>query len=61
MVSFGNTKTMKRSKKHSRIKKDYDKQKRKHLEKLSDKMLENDERNRRLKEKKVKGDFLKNF
>lgn len=52
---------MKRSKKHSRIKKDYAKQKSKHLERLSDKMLETDERNRKLKEKKVKGDFLKNF
>ena len=52
---------MKRSKKHSKIVKDYDKQKSKHLEKLADKALDIDERNRRLGEKKVKGDFLKNF
>lgn len=52
---------MKRSKKHSRIKKDYAKEKSKHLERQADKMLENDEKNRRLREKKVKGDFLKNF
>jgi len=49
------------NKKHHKITKDYDKQKSKHLEKLTDKMLKNDEKAQQLKSKTMKGDFLKNF
>ena len=49
------------NKKHHKITKDYDKQKSKHLEKLTDKMLKNDEKANKLKSKPIKGDFLKNF
>jgi len=48
-------------KKHNKIVKDYDKQKSRHLEKLASKTLANDEKFRKLKDKKIKGDFLKNF
>ena len=48
-------------KKHHKIITDYDKQKSKHLEKLTDKMLKNDEKAQLLKSKNIKGDFLKNF
>ena len=48
-------------KKHHKITRDYDKQKSKHLEKLTDKMLKNDEKANQLKSKTMKGDFLKNF
>ena len=49
------------NKKHHKITQDYDKQKSKHLEKLTDKMLKNDEKAQQLKSKVMKGDFLKNF
>lgn len=49
------------NKKHHKITKDYDKQKSKHLEKLTDKILKNDEKANQLKSKTMKGDFLKNF
>jgi hypothetical protein len=49
------------NKKHHNITQDYDKQKSKHLEKLTDKMLKNDEKANQLKSKTMKGDFLKNF
>ncbi|MCP4482437.1 MAG: hypothetical protein GY817_06655 [bacterium] len=49
------------NKKHHKITKDYDKQKERHLEKLASKSLDNDENFRKLKDKKIKGDFLKNF
>jgi len=49
------------NKKHHKITQDYDKQKSKHLEKLTDKMLKNDEKAQQLKSKTMKGDFLKNF
>ena len=48
-------------KKHHKITKDYNKQKSKHLEKLTDKMLKNNEKSNQLKSKTMKGDFLKNF
>jgi len=48
-------------KKYHKITKDYDKQKSKHLEKLTDKMLKNDEKAQQLKSKTMKGNFLKNF
>jgi len=49
------------NKKYHKITKDYDKQKERHLEKLASKSLENDENFRKLRDKKIKGDFLKNF
>jgi hypothetical protein len=49
------------NKKHHKITQDYNKQKSKHLEKLTDKMLKNDEKANQLKSKTMKGDFLKNF
>ena len=49
------------NKKHHKITQDYDKQKSNHLEKLTDKMLKNDEKANQLKSKTMKGDFLKNF
>lgn len=52
---------MKRSKKHKKLIKNYDKQKRKHLEYLATKMLDNADKSRILKDKKVKGDFLDLF
>jgi|TARA_R110001592_G_scaffold69672_2_gene213809 hypothetical protein len=48
-------------KKHHKITRDYDKQKSRHLEKLTDKMLKQDEKAKQLKSKTMKGDFLKNF
>lgn len=48
-------------KKHNKIVTDYNKQKSKHLERLTDKMLKNDERAQHLKSKTMKGNFLKNF
>ena len=50
-----------KNKKHNKIVNDYDKQKSKHLDRLATKMLDNDEKFRKLQDKKVKGDFLKNF
>jgi len=50
-----------KNKKHSKIVKDYDKQKEKHLEKLATKMLENEEKNSKLKEKNINTDFLNLF
>tara|TARA_R110000822_G_scaffold63943_2_gene157286 strand:- start:44 stop:217 length:174 start_codon:yes stop_codon:yes gene_type:complete len=47
--------------KHDRIVKDYDKQKQKHLEKLATKMLKDEERNQKLKDKNINTDFLDLF
>ena len=54
------TRNIKR-KKHDKIVNDYDNQKRKHLEKQATKMLKNDERNEKLKEKDIKTDFFDKF
>ena len=48
-------------KKHDKIVKDYDKQKSEHLDKLATKMLKNDERNQKLKEKTINNNFLNLF
>ena len=48
-------------KKHSKITNDYDKLKSKHLEKLGTKSLAADEKFRKLQDKKMEGNFLKNF
>lgn len=52
---------MKRSKKHRKLIKDYDKQKRKHLDKLAQKMLAADEKNHILKDKVINKDILDLF
>jgi hypothetical protein len=52
---------MKRKNKHQKLVDNYDAQKRKHLEKLSTKMLENDEKMRKFKSKEIKGNFLDLF
>ena len=48
-------------KKHDKLVKDYDKQKSEHLDKLATKMLKNDERNQKLKEKTINNNFLNLF
>jgi hypothetical protein len=48
-------------KKHDKIVRDYDAIKSKHLEKLSSKLLKNDEYFSKLKEKNINDDFLKLF
>jgi hypothetical protein len=48
-----------KNKKHNKIVRDYDKIKSKHLDKLAKKMLDNDEKDQKLKKYKLKGDFLK--
>jgi hypothetical protein len=48
-------------KKYYKIITDYDNQKSKHLEKLASKTLANDEKLNKLKDKSVKGKFLKLF
>ena len=50
-----------KSKKHEKITKNYQKEKAKHLERLANKMLENDEKVRKFKEKKSNGKFLDLF
>jgi hypothetical protein len=50
-----------KAKKHNKIVKDYGNQKEKHLEKLATKMLENDEKNSKLKGKNINTDFLNLF
>ena len=50
-----------KNKKHNKIVKDYDKIKSKHLDKLAKKMLDNDEKDQKVKKYKLKGDFLKNL
>jgi hypothetical protein len=50
-----------KSKKHKKIEKDFDKQKSKHLEKLADKLLENEEKFSKLKGKEINPRFLDLF
>jgi hypothetical protein len=50
-----------KNKKHNKIVKNYDKIKSKHLDKLAKKMLDNDEKDQKLKKYKLKGNFLKNL
>jgi len=50
-----------KSKKHNRLVKDYDKQKAKHLERLADKILKNDEKLQQLKGKEIDPGFLNLF
>jgi len=48
-------------KKHDKIVHSYEKQKARHLEKLANKMLKNDELNAKLKTKNINPSFLKLF
>jgi len=48
-------------KKHDKLINDYENQKSKHLEKLTNKMLKKDEKNSKLKEKTINFDFFKLF
>jgi hypothetical protein len=50
-----------KSKKHKKVEKDFDKQKSKHLEKLADKLLENEEKFSKLKGKEINPGFLDLF
>jgi|TARA_R110000765_G_scaffold273000_1_gene371678 hypothetical protein len=54
-------KNIKKHKKHDQIVNDYDKIKSKHLEKLANKMLKDDDKNQKLKSKNIKGNFLDKF
>jgi hypothetical protein len=47
--------------KHKKIKEDYNKIKSSHLERLGTVMLKNEEKFRKLKDKKINNNFLKNF
>ena len=50
-----------KKKKHNKIINDYDKIKSRHLEKLANKMLKDDEKNNKLKSNQLKGNFLNKF
>ena len=50
-----------KNKKHDKIVKDYDKQKSEHLDKLATKMLKNDEKMQKLREKKINPNLFNLF
>ncbi len=50
-----------KNKKHNKIVKDYNIQKNVHLEKLASKMLKNDEKMNKLKDKKINPNYLNLF
>jgi hypothetical protein len=52
---------MKKHKKHEKVVRDYEQQKSKHLENLATKMLENEEKNSKLKEKTINLKILNLF
>ena len=52
---------MAKHKQHEKLVKDYDRQKSEHLDKLATKMLKNDEKIQKLKDKKISTNFLKLF
>lgn len=52
---------LRKKKRHDAITKDFDKTKEKHLEKLATKMLEKQEKNDKLREKRMNNDFLDLF
>ena len=55
------TRNIKKNKNHNKLVNDYDKQKSKHLDKLANKMLKDDEKNQKLKEKIINTNFLDLF
>ena len=50
-----------KNKNHDNIKYNLSTLKQKHLENLATRLLKEDEKNQKLKSKKIKGNFLKNF
>ena len=54
------TRNIKKSK-HNRIVNDYDKQKEKHLERLANKILKDEEKRDNLRSKNINGDFWDKF
>ena len=54
------TRNIKKSK-HDRIINDYDKQKEKHLERLANKILKDEEKRDNLRSKNINGDFWNKF
>ena len=52
---------MKTNNKHEKVVRDYEKQKSKHLENLATKMLENEEKNNKLRNKIINIKFLNMF
>jgi hypothetical protein len=50
-----------KKKKHTKLVRDYDKQKEKHLERLATKILDNDEKLNKLKAKNISTNFLDLF
>ncbi len=52
---------MAKNKNHNKLVKDYSKQKSEHLDKLATKMLKNDEKMQKLKDKKINTNFLNLF
>jgi len=54
------TRNIKR-RKHDKIVNDYENQKQKHLDRLGKKMLDNDEKFRKLRDKEINDDFLNLF
>ena len=52
---------MAKHKKHDKIVKDYDRQKSEHLDKLATKMLKNDEKMQKLREKKINPNLFNLF
>ena len=55
------SKLARKKRKHDKLVNDYDNQKSKHLEKLADKMLEDQEKLSKLRDKKSNGKFLDLF
>ena len=55
------SKLTRKKRKHDKLVNDYDNQKSKHLEKLADKMLEDQEKLSKLRDKKSDGKFLDLF
>ena len=55
------SKLARKKRKHDKLVNDYDNQKSKHLEKLADRMLEDQEKLSKLREKKTDGKFLDLF
>lgn len=52
---------MAKNKNHDKLVKDYSKKKSEHLDKLATKMLKNDEKMQKLKDKKINTNFLNLF
>jgi hypothetical protein len=50
-----------KNERHSALLKDYSKAKQDHLEKLTDKLLKEDEKNQKLRDKNINTDFLDLF